>query len=467
MINRTTKTVLFIFLVVLSGCSSIGAIKNTSVQNLPVGDQRYSFENYSVQHPTGDIVLLLAFSGGGTRAATLSYGVLEELRDTYYSFEGEQVSLLDEVDRISSVSGGSFTSAYYGLFGEAIFNDFKDVFLYKDVQGDLSSLIFGFFDMVQRIFSTTSRTELAINYYDKHIFQGKTFADLRDSDGPLILINASDLNSESQFTFVQSEFDFLCSDLSQFKVARAVTASSAVPILFPPVLLKRHDNCNFKKPDWLINSEQRAEIKPDERIELSINALNFYLKKDNPVYVTLVDGGITDNLGLRSFLKNVQLTGGAQEIYKKLIKNQKKPKYMVMIVVNASTSSDKDIGKSVLLPSISDTLSAMSDMQLHLYNTETNALLKEKFKLWAESISTDEEPIIPFFIDLDVSQIIDSKDRFFFNNIPTSFSLKKEQVDKLIDLSKQMMHQNPEYKELLYQLKAVHRDEHSKARKSH
>ena len=450
------RTVFFIFLAFLSGCSSIGKIENTSVKRLPVDEQRYSFENYSMRHPTGDIIFLLAFSGGGTRAATLSYGVLEELRDTYYPVDGEQVSLLDEVDRISSVSGGSFTSAYYGLFGKAIFNDFKDVFLYKDVQGDLSSLIFGVFDMVQRMFSTASRTELAINYYDKHIFQGKTFADLRDSDGPFILINASDLNSESQFTFLQSEFDFLCSDISQFKVARAVTASSAVPILFPPVLLKRHNNCDYKKPDWLIKAEVQAETKPDKRINLSINALNFYLKKDNPAYVTLVDGGITDNLGLRTFLKNVQLKGGAREIYKKLNKNQKKPKYMVMIVVNASTTSDKNIGKTEVLPSISDTLLAMSDMQLHLYNTETSALLKKKFNLWAKSISTDEEPIIPYFVDLDVSEIIEPKDRFFFNNVRTSFSLKKEEVDKLINLSKKMMHQNLEYQELLHQLKAVH-----------
>ena len=430
----------------------MGKIENTSIKSLPVGEQRYSFENYSSQHPTGDIIFLLTFSGGGTRAAALSYGVLEELRDTHYQFKGNDVSLLDEVDRISSVSGGSFTSAYYGLFGDQIFDDFKDVFLYKDVQGDLSSMIFGLFDMLHRVFSTDSRTELAINYYDEHIFRGKVFADLRDSEGPFILINASDLNSESQFTFLQSEFDFLCSDISQFKVSRAVAASSAVPILFPPVLLKRYDTCNYNKPDWLAQSETQAANNSDRRLKQSIDAFNFYLNSENPPYATLVDGGVTDNLGLRSILKNVQLSGGAKKIYKKLNKNQKKPKYMVIIVVNASTTSEKDIGKTEALPSISDTLSAVTDMQLHLYNAETNSLFKDKFKLWAKSISTDEEPVIPYFIDLNVSEIIDPKERLFFNNIPTSFSLNKEQVDRLINLSKQMMHHNPEYQKLLHQL---------------
>ncbi len=58
------------------------------------------------------INLLLAFSGGGTRAAALSYGVLQELRDTRVNIDGREERLLDEVDLIASVSGGNFTSEY-------------------------------------------------------------------------------------------------------------------------------------------------------------------------------------------------------------------------------------------------------------------------------------------------------------------------------------------------------------------
>src|SRR4030095_4637665 len=45
-----------------------------------------------------DALLLLAFSGGGTRAAAFSYGVLEELRRTPIVVNGHHHSLLDEVD---------------------------------------------------------------------------------------------------------------------------------------------------------------------------------------------------------------------------------------------------------------------------------------------------------------------------------------------------------------------------------
>jgi NTE family protein len=62
------------------------------------------------------MLLFLTFSGGGTRAASLSYGVLEELRKTEVVVAGKKRRLLDEVDGISGVSGGSFTAGYYGLF---------------------------------------------------------------------------------------------------------------------------------------------------------------------------------------------------------------------------------------------------------------------------------------------------------------------------------------------------------------
>lgn len=447
--RRIFYSLLIVFALFAGGCASIGKIANAPVEQLPEGKQRYVLNK-----PLGDIMFSLAFSGGGTRAAALSYGVLEELRDTHYQKGGREIRLLDEVDGISSVSGGSFTSAYYGLFGDQIFDDFKDVFLYKDVQGDLSSLILGFFDLLGRMFTTTSRTEVAINYYDKNIFRGKTFADLHAATGPLILINATDLNSQSQFVFVQRQFDFLCSDLSQIKVARAVAASSAVPIAFAPILFERHLDCNFQKPEWLTNAEVRAAQVGDERLQEDIDALNFYLDKRKPPYATLLDGAITDNLGVRTILRNVSLSGGVRKVVSKVNKNLPAPKKLVLIVVNASTSSETDIGKNRVLPTIGDTLSVVTDIQMHLYNIESNALLKQQLKQWAESISTAENPVIPYLIELDVADIDNLEERKYFNNIRTSFSLEKEQVDRLINTSRRLLQKNPEYQKLLHDLGA-------------
>ena len=105
-------------------------------------DQRtgYRFQNTASPTNSSDLLLMLAFSGGGTRAAALSYGVLEELARTPVGAEGKQHRLLDEVDCISSVSGGSFTAAYYALWGDRIFSDFEPQFLKEHVQPKLGFL---------------------------------------------------------------------------------------------------------------------------------------------------------------------------------------------------------------------------------------------------------------------------------------------------------------------------------------
>ena len=90
-----------------------------------------------------ELRILLSFSGGGTRAAAFSYGVLELLADTMIEWGGRQRRLIDEVDVISSVSGGSFTAAYFGLFGDRIFKDFETRFLKQNEKG--SNLLFNYF----------------------------------------------------------------------------------------------------------------------------------------------------------------------------------------------------------------------------------------------------------------------------------------------------------------------------------
>jgi len=112
----------------LSGCASYGVIENEELSKV-ASAHSYSTNTQRGRQDTGDIILTLAFSGGGTRAAALAYGVMLELRDTTVTIDGRPRRILDEVDTITSVSGGSFTSAYYGLYGDRIFEDYEKVFL--------------------------------------------------------------------------------------------------------------------------------------------------------------------------------------------------------------------------------------------------------------------------------------------------------------------------------------------------
>ena len=216
-------------LLIVSACADYGQIKNTKIPAAGV-EQGYALHTWESAPNSDQVSIALTFSGGGTRAAALAYGVMLELRDTQVSLEGANVRLLDQVNHISSVSGGSFTSAYYGLHGDGMFDSFEEAFLRLNVQKALM------WQTVNPVlwFSRTGRTDAAIKYYQKKIFHDATFADMNKPGRPMIIINASDLAHGVRFSFVQEYFDLLCSDLSSFPVARAVAASSAVPVLFEP-----------------------------------------------------------------------------------------------------------------------------------------------------------------------------------------------------------------------------------------
>ena len=121
MILKTVPLLLAVLLLV-SGCAHYPVNAPLSTAGSRAG---YRFQNAAPQTNSDDLLLMLAFSGGGTRAAALSYSVLEELKKTEVGLPANQHPLLDDVGLISSVSGGSFTAAYYALWGDRIFSDFE------------------------------------------------------------------------------------------------------------------------------------------------------------------------------------------------------------------------------------------------------------------------------------------------------------------------------------------------------
>src|SRR6266576_575548 len=185
--------VLSVFVLLGSGCAHYPV-------NAPLaavdGRTGYRFENTAFSTNSDDLLLMLAFSGGGTRAAALDYGVLEELARTGVGPPSEQHRLLDEVDLISSVSGGSFTAAYYALWGDRIFSDFESKFLKKDVQSDLLLRLLAPWNQIRLTSPKFSRSDLVAEYYDHLLFKGATFADLMTrSNHPFLSINATDVAS--------------------------------------------------------------------------------------------------------------------------------------------------------------------------------------------------------------------------------------------------------------------------------
>ena len=428
-----------------SGCASYGVIVNDT---LPASKPA---QEYSVRSHTGgkssDISLILTFSGGGTRAAALAYGVMQELRDTQVMVEGVNTRLLDEVDTISSVSGGSFTSAYYGLHGDGMFDTFEDVFLRKDIEGKLVKQVLNPFHW----FGRKGRTQRAIEYYQKTIFHDATYADMLKPGHPLIIINTSDLAYGVRFSFIQEYFDLLCSDLLTYPVANAVTASSAVPVVFNPVVVENYSDCSGIDTSWLGKMRDRAETTRDIELTSLAVDLESYSNKSQRKYIHFVDGGITDNMGLRATYDVVTAAGGPEVFLNET--NLKLPDKMIIISIDASTEPVQDMDVSNKEPSIIHSIDAVTGVQLHRYNIATLELVETAFIEWAEELSTPEKTVHPYFIELSFEELKQPEARAFFNKVPTSFKLSGEQVDRLIAVGRKLLREHPDFQRLLADLK--------------
>ena len=445
--NFYNPLILVSLLLVLEGCASTGQITNSPVsEQLPTNRQQITTGQQGRR--SDDAFFFISLSGGGTRAAALSYGVLQELRDTTYLDNGTQRRLLDEVDYISSVSGGSFTAAYYGLYGDRIFQDYESVFLRQNVQKTLIGSALNPLNWLRGLFTGFNRTEMAINYYDSNIFRGGSFNDIFDRDGPFIEINATDLGIGARFSFTQERFNMLCSDVGTFKVARAVAASSAVPVAFAPITLQNYDTCPDQDPDWY--RPDHVNFKDNTRMGAVLAAYNSYQDKQGRPYIHLVDGGITDNLGIRALYDRVELMGGARNTTSAL---ENLPKYIVIIIVNAETRPKNPMDSSDNTPSSVQVVDAVSSAQIGRYNIESLSLLEEGYKRWAAELSTPGHTVIPFFIKLDFQSIVDKQYRSIFNNMATSFSLPADEVDKLIEAGHKLLRESPTFKELLQMIR--------------
>ena len=399
------------------------------------------------ERPMGDVLLVLAFSGGGTRAAALSYGVLQELRDARVVVGGVEKRLLDEVDLISSVSGGSFTSAYYALYGDRIFQDFERRFLRRNLQRRILLELLRPVSWIRMASTFFDRSELAVRLYDDQIFDHATFADLQAAHGPFVQINAADLAGGNRFTFFQPQFDFICSDLSKLEVARAVTASSAVPGLFTPITLRNYaGQCGFESPDWL--AEARVAPTASTRRRRNAEVVQQYIEGRRK-YIHLVDGGIADNLGLRGPLDNILLVGGLRQRFDQL--GAVRPAHIMIVVVNAEVHPEPRFSLTPASPSLALMINAVSGVQIYSYNFETLELLRESLKNWTNEIPPDAQGrrVQTYVPEIAFETLQDPQERAYFNELPTSFRLDDEQVDRLIEVGRRLLRQSPDFQRLL------------------
>ena len=456
------RLLLIMISLIFAGCSAHYPVNDpiTAIDK----SKGYRLSKASEKNRSDSLAINMAFSGGGTRAAAFTYGVLEALRDININWEGTERRLLDEIDSISSVSGGSFTAGYYGLFGDRIFEDYEEKFLKVNVQGHLTGSMLNPLTWFTTGSKYYGRSDYAAEYYDEILFEGKTFGDMSErKDTPLIEINATEVSTSSQFTFTQGIFDLLCSDLSTFPVSRAAAASSAVPVLFSSITINNHaGSCGY---DMSANAEAALDdTKAFSRRRHLLEKYEKYLDSDNYPFLHLYDGGLTDNLGIRPGLNRIAIIDDSWGLVKS--RGLGHIKRFAFIVVNAQSESKKHFSKFPLPVPLLDSIMGATSIPLNEYTFESLVTLSVSLKKFSEDIikgrcadkefnsdsSIDCADFKSYLIYIDLDQLPDKELRDRLKQLPTSFVLKPEDVDELRDAAKTVMGQSEALQELLRDL---------------
>jgi NTE family protein len=416
-------------------------------------------------------LFILAFSGGGTRAAAFSYGVLEELRRIEIVNDGQRRRLIDEVDIVTGVSGGSFTALAYALYGERLFAEYEDRFLKRDVEGALLGRTLNPFNWWKFIGGSAGRSELAAEYYDEILFEGATFGDLLDKQTPVAVATGTDISTGSRLAFYQQDFDLICSDLNKVRLSRAAATSSAVPVVLSAVTFNNYGGtCGYQYPAWV-----RDVAKPEGRPRPAGRAVQRYREmqdfqnsKDRP-YIHLVDGGVSDNLGVRAVLETFEQlgvsTGFRDEVGFGGIRR------IVLIVVNARSAPKTDWDRSETPPGAVAQLLQASGVPIDRYSFETIETMKDRQEIFswrrelliararlagATEAQAEASVTLPKLtlhtLDVSFDAIPDPKERAYLMNLPTSFVLPAGDVDRLREAAGQLLRQSQDFQSVLRDL---------------
>jgi NTE family protein len=220
--------------------------------------------------------MALALSGGGYRAMLFHTGVLWRLHDA---------GMLAQVQRVSSVSGGSIVAALLGLKWSRIHAAAAPGAFVSEVVEPIRALASVNIDAAaigKGTFLPGTISEYVADAYADHLFGDATLQDLPD-DPPRFVINATNVQSGVLWRFSKPYMrDYLVGrvDRPRVRLADAVAASSAFPPFLSPARLPS-STLDFAPP-----TDGETLHRPPFTTE-----------------VVLTDGGVYDNLGLETIWK--------------------------------------------------------------------------------------------------------------------------------------------------------------------
>jgi NTE family protein len=461
MLGLGRRAAVLLLIAALAGCSY--PIRNEAIM---VADRpTYDFDTLAGGELPDTLVIFTA-SGGGTRAAALSMAVLQAM-DKVKLASGS--SLVDQIDILSSVSGGSVTAGYFALYGKSGLPTLEKNFIRKD---GMSAMLFdGLNPVGLAALSTPSkeRIDLLVDYLDRQLFRDATFERLIERKRrPFLILNAADMVEGTPFPFTQYTMDLLCTDLAKMKISTAVAASAAFPVALSPITLKNYAKCAAKgQPKWVDEAAKTSWYINPPRVVWGRTAAAY--ASGSKQYIHLLDGGIADNLGVSEPYRLLTTSDVPPPFNQDIAEGRIKK--IIFVMVNARTFPPSDLDHSQATPGMIAMLGASLDSAIDRATFGTaeriRGLLNEHFRANADAATQKaNQPGVPpairakllqlaanfraiaanaQFIAVDFDAIADPQCRTAYHSIKTSWALSGEQIDALKVMGEALFAASPDY----------------------
>ncbi|MFM9862620.1 MAG: patatin-like phospholipase family protein [Micropepsaceae bacterium] len=432
-------SVVIVSLLALAACASLSAETNRPLETAIHGPA-YRIDAIP-DNTSAELFVVLAFSGGGKRSSAFGYGALTALREITVDYGQGRRKLTEEIDVVTGVSGGSFTASAFALKRDALFDTYVDEFLKYDLNGE----IFGIYLMPWRwdwlVNPNWGTNDEMARVYDELLFQGTDYGDLAKLGRPFLGVQATDFANEAPFIFSQDTFDWICSDITSYPVARAVAASNGFPVLFTPISLRNYahdDTQSCTRPKWI---EAYAGIDDElSRRRHLANLATSYLDKRKSAYVHLLDGGVSDNLALRGFIQLLAPVseGSAED------ERMKRIQHVLVVSVDGQAEPDRELTDVPYLDSMFRVLGAVTSTAIDRYGFETLIHAREMTDRLAAAFArrscppgADGKPaacrkVVPHFAHVSLADLADDEKRKELAAIPTGLTIADSNVDALV-----------------------------------
>ena len=410
----------------------------------PAGGYRYAAlaDAPAAADNAEDLFVILTISGGGMRSAALGYGVMERLRDTRIVWNGQERSLLDEVDVVSGVSGGAFPAAYYAAFGERIFEDFEDRFLYRNVNRALGlELLWPAWIPAPDY----ARSDVAARYYDRSLFDGLTYGDLmKRGRRPYLVLHGTDMATTAPFAFTQTRFDHICGDLAGLTLGRAVAASSAFPFLLSPVTLENRAGACGGPGQVMLATAAGGMPAPGPVREPGKLAQAYEDPRARP-FIHLLDGGITDYLGLRTVLQELDSDPLGWRLSAALGRGE--ISRLVVVTVDGWAERSPVDGATREPPGVVAAIETLAYRAAD-QSRDSDGLLRR----WLRRAGWPAEPPFTHAIRIGFDDLADPALRDRFNRIESQFTLPAAEIDDLRAAGSALLAQSQAFRDLVQDL---------------